>query len=52
MPKIIQFLPDTLATENLFFLSNLNPYPEYFYSSIPTYLVKLTAPNKQFSNVV
>ena len=33
------------------FLSNPMPYPECLYLSISTFLVKATAPNKQFSNV-
>ena len=45
-PKIMQFLPNSLHTENFPFLSNPVPYPEYFYLSISSFLVSLTAPNK------
>ena len=50
-PKIIQFLPNPIPTENFPFLSNPIPYPEYLYLSISTFLVKLTAPNNLFSSV-
>ena len=33
------------------FLSNPIPYPKYPYLSISAFLVNLTDPNKQFSNV-
>ena len=41
------------APENKKVPSILNPipYPEYLYLSILEFLVKLTAPNKQFSSV-
>ena len=32
-------------------LSNPIPYPDYLYLSMSSFLVSLTAPNKQFSNV-
>ena len=47
----MQFQANPLPTENFLFLSDPVPYPEYSYSSISIFLVKLTAPNKQFSNV-
>ena len=50
-PKIIQFVPNPLPTENFPFLSNPIPYPEYLYLSISTFLVKLTAPYTLFPNV-
>ena len=51
-PKIIQFLPNPLVPKlNSPYLSNPMPYPEYLYLSISAFLVKLTAPNKQFPNV-
>ena len=37
--------------ENSPFLSNPIPYPEYLYLSKSAFFVKVTAPNKQFSNV-
>ena len=49
--KIIWFLPNPLPTEKIPFLSNPIPYPEYLYSSISTFLVKRTGPNKKFSSV-
>ena len=45
------FLPNPLPTENFPFLSNLIPYSKYLYLSISEFLVNLTPPNKQFSNV-
>ena len=48
-PKVIQFLSNTLPTENPSFLSNTIPYAEYLYLSISLFLFKLTAPNKRFS---
>ena len=50
-PKIIQFLPNPLPTENVPFLSNPIPYPVYLYLSISLFLVKVTALNKQFPRV-
>ena len=50
--KVIQFLPNPLPTEKVPLLSNPVPCPEYLYISTSTvFLVKLTAPNKQFSIV-
>ena len=51
-PKIITFLsvPPPGCQKNPC-LSNVIPYPEYLYLSISAFLVKLTAPNKQFSSV-
>ena len=49
--KIIQYLPNPLPSENVPFLSNPIPYPEYLYLTISLFLVKLTDPNKQFFNV-
>ena len=50
-PKIVQFLPSPLRKLNSPCLSNPIPYPEYLYLSISAFLVKLTGPNKKFSNV-
>ena len=51
-PKIITFLPNPVpGNEKLPCLSNPIPYPEYPYLSMSAFLVKLTAPNKQFSKV-
>ena len=50
-PKLLTFLPISLPTEKDVFLSNPLPYPEYPYLSILAFLVNLTYPNKQFSNV-
>ena len=51
-PKIITFLPNPVpGNEKLPCLSNPIPYPEYPHLSISAFLVKLTAPNKQFSSV-
>ena len=48
-PKVITFLANPMPrNEKLPCLSNPIPYPEYPYLSIPAFLVKLTAPNKQF----
>ena len=50
--KIITFLPNPVPeNEKLPCLSNPIPYPEYLYLSISAFLVKVTPPNKQFSNV-
>ena len=49
--KIITFLPKSLPNEKDVSLSNPIPYPEYPYLSISAFLVNLTDPNKQFSNV-
>ena len=50
-PKSIAFLPNLVpGTEKLPYLSNPIPYQEYFHLSISAFLVKVTAPNKQFSN--
>ena len=50
--KIITFVPvPPLGWEKNTCLSNPIPYPELLYLSISAFLVKLTAPNKQFSNV-
>ena len=40
----------TKPTENFQLLSSPMPYPEHLYSSISLFLVKLTAPSKQFSS--
>ena len=46
------FLPYPVPeNENVSFLSNPISYPEYLYLSFSAFLVKVTAPNKQFSNV-
>ena len=50
-PKMITFLPISLPTGKDVFLSNPIPYPEYSYLLISAFLVNLTGPNKQFSNV-
>ena len=50
-PKIIQFLPSPLPKLNSPCLLNPMLYQLHLYLSIPAFLVKLTAPNKQFSNV-
>ena len=51
-PKTIIFwLNPPPRNEKLPFLSNPIPYPEYPYLSMPAFLVKVAAPNKQFSNV-
>ena len=48
-PKISTFWPNTpLVNEELDLLSKPIPYPEYLYLSMSTFLVKVTAPNKQF----
>ena len=39
------------GNEKLPLLSNPIPYPEYPYLPISAFLVKVTAPNKQFFNV-
>ena len=49
-PKIKEFLPNPLPTENFPFLLNPTPYPDYLYLPVSTFLVKLIAPDKQFSN--
>ena len=49
--KIITFLPVSLSNEKDVSLSNPIIYPEYPYLSISAFLVNLTDPNKQFSNV-
>ena len=52
-PKIITFLPNPIpGDEKLPCLSNPIPYPEYLYLSLSAFLVRLTAPNKQFSSAV
>ena len=49
-PKIITFIPvPPLGCEKYPCLSNPIPYPKYLYLSISTFLVKLSAPSKQFS---
>ena len=50
-PKIITFLLVSLPIEKDVSLSNPMSYPEYPYLSISAFLVNLTDPNKQFSNV-
>ena len=50
-PKIITFLPVSLPIEKDVSLSNPMPYPVYLYLSISAFLVNLTDPNKQVSNV-
>ena len=48
-PKILTFLPNPVPeNEKLPCLSNPIPNPKYLYLSMPTFLVKVTAPNKQF----
>ena len=50
-PKIILFLTvPPLKCEKHPCLSNLIPYPEYLYLSIPAFLINLAAPTKQFSS--
>ena len=39
------------GNERLPFLLIPVPYPEYLYLSISAFLIKVTAPNKQFSSV-
>ena len=39
------------GNERLPLLLNPVPYPEYLYLSISAFLIKVTAPNKQFSSV-
>ena len=51
-PKFITFLPNLVpGNEKLPYLSNPIPYSEYFHLQISAFLVRLTAPNKQFSSV-
>ena len=51
-PKIITLRPNSVpGNEKLPCLSNSMPYPEYPYLSMSAFLVKLTAPNEQFSSV-
>ena len=51
-PKYITFRPNQMAgNERLPFLLIPVPYPEYLYLSISAFLIKVTAPNKQFSSV-
>ena len=50
-PKIITFSSISLPTEKDVLLSNPIPYPIYLYLWISAFLVNLTDPNKQFSNV-
>ena len=51
-PKIITFLLNPApGNEMLPCLSNPIRYPEYLYLSTSAFLVKVTAPNKQFSSV-
>ena len=51
-PKINIFLTNPQPeNEKLDLLSNPIPWPEYPYWSISAFLVKITAPNKQFYNV-
>ena len=52
-PKSIAFWPTPPpGNEKLDLLSNPIPYPEYFYLSKSAFLVKLTAQNSAFCNVV
>ena len=51
-PKIITFLLNPVpVSEKLPCLPNPIPYPEYTYLSMSAFLVRLTAPSKQFSSV-
>ena len=51
-PKIITLLPNPVPGNEKFpCLSNPTPRPEYLYLSIAAFLVRLTAPNEQFSSV-
>ena len=51
-PNVITFRPNPVpGSEKLSCLSNPIPYPEYPYLSMSAILVRLTAPNKQFSGV-
>ena len=51
-PKINTFWPNSpLGNEKSSLLSNPIPYPEYPYLSMSAFLVKVTAPNKQFFSV-
>ena len=51
-PKIITFLPNPVpGNEKRPCLSNPISYPEYPYLPMSAFLVKLTAPNKQFLSV-
>ena len=45
-PKIIVFLPNPLATENVPRPPNPIPYPEYLHLSISAFLTNLTTPKK------
>ena len=50
--KIIMFRSNPVPGNEKFpCLSNPIPYPEYPFLSMSAFLVKLTAPNKQFSKV-
>ena len=50
--KIITFLPNPVPGNGKFLcLSNPIAYPEYPNLSLPAFLVKLTAPDKQFLSV-
>ena len=51
-PKIITFLPNSIpGDEKLPCLSNPISNPKHLYLWISAFLVKLIAPNKQFSSV-
>ena len=51
-PKIMQFPPNPLPIENFPVLSKLVPYTAFLYLSILAFfVVTLTAPSEQFSNV-
>ena len=50
-PKINTCGPYPPENKNSPLLSNPIPYPEYPYLSMFAFLVKVTAPNEQFSNV-
>ena len=51
-PKINTFSPNSVpGNEKHVLLSNPIPQPEYPYLSISAFLVKVTAPNKQFFGV-
>ena len=51
-PNIITFLPNLVPSDNEKLLCASNPVPlsEYLYLSKSTFLVNLTAPNKEFPN--
>ena len=51
-PKITKFLPQSDSYEKSGLESNPMTYPEYLYLSGSAFLVKLTAPSKQFAKAI